>query len=589
VISKPVGLTVDFLACEPHWVDHLAPVWLALEPDERGAFLTTEKLFAHAVKRGVVPTKWSGDISRSGEPICINASGPLTEADRTHTRRRIAFFEHGAGFTFGNMHSSYCGSPLYRGQVSLFCNPNRYVDAANLRAFPRTAHEIIGCPKMDKFHNAPARPMGDKPVICVSFHWECMAAPETRSAWREFKDALPGLMKEFTVVGHGHPRMIEKIAPEYEKMGIPVIRDFEEVIARADVYVNDSSSTLYEFASLNRPVVVLNASTYRRKSNLGLRFWEHSDVGVNCDRAVDLVDCVKRAIEDLPEQQVKRVEATMDVYPHMGHAAETAANALRNHIMAKKVVTVAKPLEQVPIGVPKLVHKPESDWGVVYIAFGNAASKACRGSIISLRRTNPGLDIAVVGDDVGAGTQSIELSGVRVFNKVMPTHYRFIAGEVKPRLYMLSPFERTLYLDADTTVCGDLYEGFRKLDDYDLMLAPHDHALTWYKDRGYMRSGRGAGELEQTIRELPMKGDERYWNTGVMFWKRSPAAEAFFMQWHKEWKRYPAWDEQLAAMRAVHAVDDIKWKELPRAWNAKYPINDVVIKHTWGRGVAVRQ
>ena len=59
------------------------------------------------------------------------------------------------------------------------------------------------------------------------------------------------------------------------------MRDFDEVMERSTLYICDNSSTLYEFASTGRPVVVLNAPWFRRDIEHGLRFWEHADVGVS--------------------------------------------------------------------------------------------------------------------------------------------------------------------------------------------------------------------------------------------------------------------------------------------------------------------
>ena len=108
------------------------------------------------------------------------------------------------------------------------------------------------------------------------------------------------------------------------------MRSFDEVCRRADVYLNDASSTLFEFASTGRPVVVLNASFYRRKVHHGLRFWEASIVGVNCNiwdvrRLPAIVD---EALADPPAQKERRERALDMVYAYRTGAAERAAAVL---------------------------------------------------------------------------------------------------------------------------------------------------------------------------------------------------------------------------------------------------------------------
>jgi UDP-N-acetylglucosamine:LPS N-acetylglucosamine transferase len=105
------------------------------------------------------------------------------------------------------------------------------------------------------------------------------------------------------VLGHGHPRIMERLLPIYDALDIEPVYDFEEVLERADCYVCDNSSTMFEFASTGRPVVVLNPPWYRREVNHGLRFWEAAGVGVNCDRPQDLAGAVATALQDPPPQR----------------------------------------------------------------------------------------------------------------------------------------------------------------------------------------------------------------------------------------------------------------------------------------------
>ena len=90
---------------------------------------------------------------------------------------------------------------------------------------------------------------------------------------------MPRVEERSALVSVGHHRLVQgsprhrSRPPEppreairfYEAHGIEYVPDFDDVLRRADVYACDNSSTLYEFASTGRPVVVLNAPWYRWK------------------------------------------------------------------------------------------------------------------------------------------------------------------------------------------------------------------------------------------------------------------------------------------------------------------------------------
>ena len=213
------------------------------------------------------------------------------------------------------------------GCVAVFV-PGEYHAPKHYARHPAIPVYPIGCPKMDERWKDP-KPAEEKRTIAFSAHWDCKVAPETRSSFREFKRALPDLKKNFSVIGHAHPRAASHMEKIYAKYGIEFVQDFDEVMDRAGLYITDGSSTLYEFASLDRPVVVLNASFYRRDVEHGLRFWEFADVGLQCDHPIRLVETVQKAFRDLPEVQERRREIIQALYGSRdGNDSQRAAEAL---------------------------------------------------------------------------------------------------------------------------------------------------------------------------------------------------------------------------------------------------------------------
>ena len=107
-------MTIDAVACEPQFLDHLAPIWRALPADARGTFYAPERLRERASRRGVfaVPVDDMALRARTSPPRAVVEDGPRalvasigdTKIARRIGYRRFAFMEHGAG-------QSYTGDP----------------------------------------------------------------------------------------------------------------------------------------------------------------------------------------------------------------------------------------------------------------------------------------------------------------------------------------------------------------------------------------------------------------------------------------------------------------------------------------------
>jgi hypothetical protein len=292
---------IHFLASEPHYQEHLKPVYEALSPAIRGTF-----------------THKASDIPRN--QLCVVASA----RDYKYTTGPVVFFEHGAGYTYNINHSAYAGGPG-RERVILFCNTNEIVAKANRAAYPHIPNVIVGCPKLDRLINTP-KP--NSQVIAFSWHWDCKVAPETRTALPHYKDILQHITKDQTWIplGHAHPRAWHMLQPLYKRLRWPVARTFNEVVDKASVYVCDTSSTIYEFAALDRPVIILNAPEYRKDVSHGLRFWDKIP-GIQIDHPGDLQDAINEALTNDTWANTRK-EITKEVYPHLGESARRAAEAI---------------------------------------------------------------------------------------------------------------------------------------------------------------------------------------------------------------------------------------------------------------------
>jgi len=101
--------------------------------------------------------------------------------------------------------------------------------------------------------------------------------------------------------------------------------------------------------------------------------------------------------------------------------------------------------------------------GVLYVATGADHVAEAVQSAASVRRNAPSLPIALITDMAppAGAFDLVEKTSVPAYDRA-----------VNIRALMQSPFERTLFLDSDTYVCGDMAGVFDILDHCDLAAVP---------------------------------------------------------------------------------------------------------------------
>jgi hypothetical protein len=198
--------------------------------------------------------------------------------------------------------------------------------------------------------------------------------------------------------------------------------------------------------------------------------------------------------------------------------------------------------------------------GVVYVAYGGPARREAAASIQSLLKRNR-LPVTVLSDRP-------LLSTTHVYAPDEDKGARW----AKLNLNLLTPYDHTLYLDADTRVHSDLSAGFEILaDGWDLVITPSVNQIDtqdwlWHCD---------AGDRAETVTAwgffpLTLQG-------GVFYVARNERTDALFAEWRAEWRRYRNQD-QGALLRALRRVPVKVWL-LGRPWNGK---GGAVVEHLFG-------
>lgn len=186
--------------------------------------------------------------------------------------------------------------------------------------------------------------------------------------------------------------------------------------------------------------------------------------------------------------------------------------------------------------------------GVLYIAFGERAQEQVQVSLRSLGKVAPGLETLVVSDKEVFGSKTLirpdQDAGARAY---------------KTSIYDLSPFDQTLFLDADTEVRASPGAGFTLLGYVDIVLG-QDVTRVFENNRW---PSLLPAEVKTTKAELGT-GHHMYFNSGVIFFNRNERVERMMGAWADEWNRYGRQD-QMALLRAIH----------------KYPVRIAAMRSPW--------
>lgn len=395
-------VTLDAYASAPQYLDHLAPMWEALPAALRGTLWTPG---GFRVPEGLSGRRWSTERPRGPNPVLVAA---YSDYKACHPAP-VVFIEHGTGQTYAGGDGAEAFNPCYSGGLDrertlLFLCPNERVRAANQRTYPQIPAVVVGSPRLDRWHARQAARVSspEAATVAVSFHWDWwQGPPEGRSAFLHYWDSLAPLADEFRLLGHGHPRAWPFLREVWESLGVEAVEDFADVLDRADVFVADNSSALYEFASLDKPVVVLNAPWYRREVEHGLRFWEHAGVGVQVDEPSQLSDAIRSALEDPPDVRMLRRRAVAATYPlRDGKATARAIEAIRAALATwspQERIAMPNPYEAKSVYVPPPEEaQPDALLGVSYAEVPTDLADGTIAEVLSRVGGDPGQASAAI-------------------------------------------------------------------------------------------------------------------------------------------------------------------------------------------------
>jgi len=182
--------------------------------------------------------------------------------------------------------------------------------------------------------------------------------------------------------------------------------------------------------------------------------------------------------------------------------------------------------------------------GVLYLASGEKFVQQAIRSANSLKNYHPDLPVtiltnqnidATIFDDIIKLTNPITSPGDSILSS---DHF---------------PYDRTLYLDADTHVCGDITSVFNILDEFDIA-ATHNVGRSWWNKEAY--DGNNI--------HLPASFPE--YNTGVVAYRDNGAVHRLFDAWNEQYNLIGGkWNQP--AFRVALYKTNINLATLPPEYN----------------------
>jgi hypothetical protein len=207
--------------------------------------------------------------------------------------------------------------------------------------------------------------------------------------------------------------------------------------------------------------------------------------------------------------------------------------------------------------------------GVVYVATGEGCRQEAIRSAKTVKRHNPSIDIAIF-------TEMPEVDPV--FDLTFLIEKPEFSAIDKVKNLWRTPFHKSIYIDADTIITGDLLPLFDLLDRVDFAGVHETARGFWYKEF--------QSEIPEAFGEL---------NAGMMVFKATPAVIGLLKDWHGAYLETSKWlsrfgtdkwmltNDQPAMRHLLYHRPEVKLWVLPTEYNALRHYGT----YLWGKAIVV--
>jgi len=198
--------------------------------------------------------------------------------------------------------------------------------------------------------------------------------------------------------------------------------------------------------------------------------------------------------------------------------------------------------------------------GVIYIATTKFAYlEAALISALALRENEPEIPITIISDQTIL--KLLPLDDYQISYQLVEAdateNQKFFSRALKTSLNKFSPYQETLYLDADILPLQSISSLWDYLLEKDLAMVRDICPIV---SQSFHTSTE---EKDYTIQQIGEDG--KHFNSGMMLWRNTPVINDLFSQWYREWQKFQKQD-QLAFSRAIHK-NRVSIVEVPKEYN----------------------
>jgi len=193
--------------------------------------------------------------------------------------------------------------------------------------------------------------------------------------------------------------------------------------------------------------------------------------------------------------------------------------------------------------------------GFVYASFAEAYMDEAFASIATLLKHNPGANVCLLTAETLRPYYEQHYAHVPIDQvRYVPYPPDEPSCFFRTKLLALSPYQKTMALDADTYITADIQPLFDLLDTFDFAAVPDES----HPARGFI---------------LGLKGGYaalNYYNCGVLLFRNSPASQELFENWRQEYLALAPLEpaDQGPLVRAL-VKTNLRFITLPREYNLR--------------------